>query len=48
MAICGCMPQEEKVVKLIAEKYPKLILFLVTHNIHNLASFIYGSLSKEI
>lgn len=47
MAICGCMPQEEKVVKLIAEKYPQVDIVFGTHNIHNLASFIYEAYQKK-
>ena len=47
MAICGCMPQEEKVVNLISEKYPQVDIIFGTHNIHDLAEFIYEAYTSN-
>lgn len=34
--MCGCMAQEEEIVKTVLEKYPHVDLIFGTHNIHNL------------
>lgn len=47
MVLCGCMAQEEKVVKKITEKYPQVDIVLGTHNIHMLPSYIYESINNN-
>ena len=41
IGICGCMPQEEKVVDRLLEKYREIDLVFGTHNIYKLPDFIY-------
>ncbi len=41
MAICGCMPQEEKIVNIIKEKYDQVDIIFGTHNIHKLDEYLY-------
>ena len=45
--ICGCMAQEEQVVKEILEKYKWLDIVFGTHNIHNLPNILYEAISKK-
>ena len=46
--LCGCMAQEEDVVKTIIEKYPHVDLVFGTHNIHRLPMLLYQAMmSKE-
>ena len=45
--ICGCMAQEEHVVKEILEKYKWLDIVFGTHNIHNLPNILYEAISKK-
>ncbi len=45
--ICGCMAQEEHVVKEIMEKYRFLDIVFGTHNIHNLPNILNTSLAKK-
>ena len=46
--LCGCMAQEEEVVKTIIEKYPHVDLVFGTHNIHRLPTLLYQAMmSKE-
>ena len=45
--ICGCMAQEEYVVKEILEKYKWLDIVFGTHNIHNLPNILYEAISKK-
>ncbi len=48
IGICGCMPQEEKVVNTVKEKYPHIDLVFGTHNIHKLGEYLYDAyLTKE-
>lgn len=47
MVLCGCMAQEEKVVKKISEKYPQVDIVLGTHNIHMLPAYIYEAYEKN-
>lgn len=47
MVLCGCMAQEEKVVKRITEKYPQVDIVLGTHNIHMLPEYIYEAYDKN-
>ena len=45
--ICGCMAQEEGVVKEILEKYNWLDIVFGTHNIHNLPNILYEAVNKK-
>ena len=45
--ICGCMAQEEHIVKEILEKYKWLDIVFGTHNIHNLPNILYEAISKK-
>ncbi|AIO19473.1 (Dimethylallyl)adenosine tRNA methylthiotransferase MiaB [Candidatus Izimaplasma bacterium HR1] len=48
LGICGCMPQEEKVVNRILEKIPHVDLVFGTHNIYKLPEYLETViLSKE-
>ena len=40
IGVCGCMPQEEKTISLILEKYPHIDIVFGTHNIHKLPEYI--------
>ena len=40
IAICGCMPQEEKVVDTLLSKYREIDIVFGTHNIHKLPEFL--------
>ncbi|MCD7809447.1 MAG: tRNA (N6-isopentenyl adenosine(37)-C2)-methylthiotransferase MiaB [Erysipelotrichaceae bacterium] len=47
--VCGCMTQEEVVVKKILEKYPQIDLIFGTHNIHRLPVLLkQAMLEKEM
>jgi tRNA-2-methylthio-N6-dimethylallyladenosine synthase len=49
IGICGCMPQEEKVVNQVLEKYPQVDLIFGTHNIHRIPELLFGAvMSKEM
>ncbi|MCR5308441.1 MAG: tRNA (N6-isopentenyl adenosine(37)-C2)-methylthiotransferase MiaB [bacterium] len=41
ICICGCMPQEEKTITKILDKYPQIDVVFGTHNIHMLPEYIY-------
>ena len=48
LAICGCMPQEEKVFNNILKKFPYVDIVFGTHNIYKLASYVYDAyMNKE-
>lgn len=48
MGVCGCMPQEEKVVNKILQTYPQVDLVFGTHNIYKLPEYLEQViLSKE-
>lgn len=48
LGVCGCMPQEEKVVNDIMKKYHQVDLVFGTHNIHKLPEYLKDAyLSKE-
>lgn len=47
MIICGCMSQEEKVVNMIASKYPQVDIVIGTHNIALLGEYIYEANTKN-
>lgn len=40
IGLCGCMPQEEKVVKAVIDKYPFVDIVFGTHNIHHLPKYV--------
>ncbi len=47
--ICGCMAQEEVVIKKILEKHPQVDLIFGTHNIHRLPELLkQAMLEKEM
>ena len=39
--LCGCMAQEEEIVKILLEKYRHVDLIFGTHNIHRLPELLY-------
>lgn len=41
IGICGCMPQEEKVVDRLLSKYREIDLIFGTHNFYKLPQFLY-------
>jgi tRNA-2-methylthio-N6-dimethylallyladenosine synthase len=49
LGVCGCMSQEESVVKRILEKYAFVDLIFGTHNIHRLPHLVFEAyMSKEM
>ena len=46
-ALCGCMAQEEMIVKTILEKYPQVDLIFGTHNIHRLPWLLYNAMMAK-
>ena len=49
LGVCGCMPQEESVVRRILEKHAFVDLIFGTHNIHRLPQLVKEAyLSKEM
>jgi tRNA-2-methylthio-N6-dimethylallyladenosine synthase len=48
LVLCGCMPQEERVVQIVMEKHPQVDIIFGTHNIHKLGEYLYDAyFSKE-
>ncbi|HBP26135.1 MAG TPA: tRNA (N6-isopentenyl adenosine(37)-C2)-methylthiotransferase MiaB [Acholeplasmatales bacterium] len=48
IGLCGCMPQEERVVELVTKKYPQVDIVFGTHNLHKLGTYLRDAyLSKE-
>jgi len=47
IAICGCMAQEENVVKDIMEKHPYVDIVFGTHNIHELQDLLINRNKKQ-
>ncbi len=47
IALCGCMMQEEHVVKKIAESYKHVNLIFGTYNIYKLAELLYNALTSD-
>ncbi|MGD9604863.1 MAG: tRNA (N6-isopentenyl adenosine(37)-C2)-methylthiotransferase MiaB [Bacilli bacterium] len=48
LVLCGCMPQEERVVQLVMEKHPQVDIVFGTHNIHKFGEYLYDAyFSKE-
>ena len=45
--LCGCMAQEEMIVKTILEKYPQVDLIFGTHNIHRLPWLLYNAMMAK-
>lgn len=43
LVLCGCMPQEENVIRTITEKYPQIDVVFGTHNIHKLGEYLYDA-----
>ena len=49
IGVCGCMAQEEVVIKRILEKHPHIDLIFGTHNIHRLPTLLKEAMfSKEM
>ncbi|NBK98376.1 MAG: tRNA (N6-isopentenyl adenosine(37)-C2)-methylthiotransferase MiaB [Erysipelotrichia bacterium] len=46
-AMCGCMAQEEEIIKIILEKYPHVDLVFGTHNIHRLPQLLYQAMMNK-
>ena len=47
IGICGCMPQEEKTVNAIKQKYRQVDIIFGTHNITSLPEFLYDKMVEE-
>ncbi len=41
IGICGCMPQEEKIITALKEKFPQVDIVFGTHNISSLPEYLY-------
>ncbi len=46
-AVCGCMAQEEGVVRQLIEKYPQVDLVFGTHNLHELPSLLKDAMAGK-
>ena len=44
---CGCMAQEESVIKMLTEKYKWIDVIFGTHNIHNLPKLLSEAMDKN-
>lgn len=47
IALCGCMAQEEELVKTVLKKYPQVDLIFGTHNIYNLPALLASALNNK-
>lgn len=47
VGICGCMPQEEKIVLSIKTKYPQVDIVFGTHNIASLPEYLYDRMIND-
>lgn len=47
LGICGCMPQEEKVVEEIKKKHPQVDIVFGTHNIYKLPEYLSDAFLKN-
>lgn len=47
VGICGCMPQEEKIILSIKNKYPQVDIVFGTHNISSLPEYLYDRMVNE-
>lgn len=48
VGLCGCMPQEEKTVNLVLEKYRHIDIVFGTHNIHLLPEYIKTAMESNV
>ncbi len=46
IAMCGCMPQEEKVIAKLKESYPFVDLVFGTHNLYRFAELLYETYQR--
>lgn len=47
IGVCGCMPQEEKTIQLIKDKFPQINIVFGTHNISSLPEYVYDALNSQ-
>ena len=47
ISLCGCMAQEEGIVKTILRKYPQVDLIFGTHNIYHLPELLYRTMLEK-
>ena len=47
IGICGCMPQEEKIITALKEKFPKVDIVFGTHNISSLPEYLYDRMIES-
>lgn len=47
IGICGCMPQEEKTIKHIKDKFPQINIVFGTHNIASLPEYLFDTLNNQ-
>ena len=47
IGLCGCMAQEEEMVKRILKKYPQVDLIFGTHNIYHLPELLYRTMLEK-
>ena len=47
VGICGCMPQEEKIVASIKAKYKQIDIVFGTHNIASLPEYLYDRITSD-
>lgn len=45
IGLCGCMAQEETIVRRVLDRYPQVRLIFGTHNIHRLPELLYEVMS---
>ena len=48
VGLCGCMPQEEKTVNLVLQKYKHIDIVFGTHNIHLLPEYIKNAMESNV
>jgi len=47
IGICGCMPQEEKVVKALKDKFRHVDIVFGTHNLQSLPEYLYDAIESK-
>lgn len=47
IGICGCMPQEEKIITALKEKFPQVDIVFGTHNISSLPEYLYDRMIES-
>ena len=47
IGICGCMPQEEKIITTLKEKFPQVDIVFGTHNISSLPEYLYDRMIES-